>query len=68
MESKLFPIFTNYFFELVVIKNTLAKSPEASFEERFKLVYDRELTVDDVKDYTNHLEEATKLYNRLYKK
>ena len=39
-----------------------------TFEERFKLVYDRELTVDDVKDYTNHLEEATKLYNRLYKK
>lgn len=68
LESKLFPILTNYFFELVVIKNTLAKSPEASFEERFKLVYDRELTVDDVKDYTNHLEEATKLYNRLYKK
>ena len=68
LESKLFPIFTNYFFELVLIKNTLAKSPEASFEERFKLVYDRELTVDDVKDYTNHLEEATKLYNRLYKK
>lgn len=68
LESKVFPVFTNYFFRIIVIKNTLISSPVASFEERFELVYDRKMTASDVKDFTARLEEATKLYNRLYKK
>lgn len=68
LESKVFPVFTNYFFRIVVIKNTLVNSPEATVEERFELVYDRKMLSSDVKDFTARLEEATKLYNRLYKK